>query len=147
MKNLSWIAMVALTSIIGGCSSDDRNGTSGYGDNGRIDGATVDMTAGGSFNPREVTIKAGDSILWKNSSKEIHTVSADSARALKKESVSLPSGANSFHSGEIQPGKTWRTTFSVPGTYKYVCTLHENRGMTGVVIVKPSSDAGAPSPY
>lgn len=147
MKNPCWIAMVALTAIVAGCSSDNRDGTSGYGDNGRNEGAKVELTSGGSFSPREVTVRAGESVVWKNSSKEIHTVSADPARTLKKESVSLPSGASPFHSGEIQPGKTWRTTFPVPGTYKYVCTHHENHGMTGTVIVKPSSETGAPSPY
>jgi len=42
-------------------------------------------------------------------------------------------------------GKTWRMSFTVPGTYKYVCTFHEDHGMMGTVIVKPASTE--PSPY
>jgi hypothetical protein len=36
----------------------------------------------------------------------------------------------------MQPGQTFAHTFTVPGVYRYVCTLHETAGMKGVIIVK-----------
>ena len=144
----AWTAMAALA-VFGGCSSNDDNGRSGYGDNGSRGGmreaTTVEMTSAHAYNPREITIRSGETVTWKNNSKDIHTVTADPARATRKESVSLPQGAKPFHSGEIQPGKTWRMAFTVPGTYKYVCSFHEDHGMMGTIIVKPASTE--PSPY
>ena len=148
-RHLGLIVVVALTAILGACSNNhsDRDGMSGYGDNGksaRSEGTTVEMNAT-SFSPREVTIRTGESVTWKNSSKENHTVTADPSRAAKRDDVSIPSGAKPFHSGDIAPGKTWKQTFNTPGTYKYVCLHHEDHGMMGTVTVKPSD--GSPSPY
>jgi plastocyanin len=143
----AWMAMAALA-VFGGCSNND-NGTSGYGDNGSRGGmresTTVELTSTHTFHPREVTIRSGEAVTWKNISKDVHTVTADPARASKKENVSLPPGARPFHSGEIEPGKSWKMTFSTPGTYKYLCTFHEDHGMLGTIIVKPA--ATEPSPY
>lgn len=144
------LALVALTALLGACSNnDDRNGVSQYGDNGKSGGreaATVEMTSTHAFSPREVTIRAGESVTWKNTSKDVHTVTADPTRAKKREDVTLPAGAKPFHSGDVAAGKTWRQTFTTPGTYRYLCLQHEEHGMTGTVIVKPS-DNGAPAPY
>jgi plastocyanin len=139
----SWIVMFALTSVLGGCSGDaDRNsssGAGGYRDSEKAtarEAATVEMTPSHMFSPREVTIRAGESVLWKNSSADVHTVTADASKVSDRDNVVLPPGAKGFHSGEIRPGKTWRQTFTTAGTYKYVCTLHEKDGMTGRVIVR-----------
>jgi len=35
------------------------------------------------------------------------------------------------------PPSRFRITFTAPGTYKYICSLHDNLGMTGKVIVLP----------
>jgi plastocyanin len=141
MKSFRWIAILA---VAGGCNGSNNHETADPGGGWRK-AVTVEMTPGLTFSPREITILEGDVVMWKNSSKDIHTVSADPTRALKKETVTLPPRAKPFHSGEIAPGKTWRMSFSVPGTYKYVCTLHEDHGMTGTVIVKPALDI--PTPY
>jgi len=141
----SWIAMIALTSILAGCSSDsDRqtssSGTSVYRDSEKStshEAATVEMQTH-LFSPREVTIRAGESVTWKNASNEVHTVTADPLKGSNPDSVVLPPGAKAFHSGEIRPGKSWRQTFTATGTYRYVCTLHERDGMTGTVVVRPS---------
>src|SRR5690242_321768 len=45
-------------------------------------------------------------------------------------------GAASFNSGYMQAGQSFSHTFTVPGVYRYVCTLHETAGMKGVIIVK-----------
>ena len=143
-----WIAMIALTSIIAGCSSSDadKNSSSGYRDSDKSstasshDAATVDITSSHQFSPREVTIRSGEAVLWRNQSSDIHTVTTDSTKVSSREDVTVPSGAKPFHSGEIRPGKTWRQTFTTPGTYRYVCVPHERDGMMGTVVVRPATE-------
>jgi plastocyanin len=96
---------------------------------------TVGMTAM-AFTPVKIVIKAGQKVTWKNSSQVIHNVVDDDAKAVKKSDVSLPSSVRPFHSEFLQPGQVFTRVFTVPGIYRYVCTLHEGNGMKGTVIVK-----------
>ncbi|TMI74540.1 hypothetical protein E6H11_02390, partial [Candidatus Bathyarchaeota archaeon] len=48
-------------------------------------------------------------------------------------SVSVPSGASNFDSGQMNYTATFKVTFSVDGTYNYVCSYHP--WMHGTVIV------------
>src|SRR5215469_2806777 len=68
-----------------------------------------------SFEPAQMTIKAGDTIEWQNVGNQLHHVTTDPAAALKKGDVSTPSGAKPFDSGFLKPGETFSETFSVPG--------------------------------
>ena len=98
----------------------------------------VDMT--GSllvFQPATIKVKVGQTVMWKNSSSEVHTVTADPRVAVNAKDVELPKGAKQFDSGFLNPGKTYEQTFKTPGTYRYVCTLHEAQHMIGQIIVKP----------
>lgn len=88
------------------------------------------------FLPRTIEINAGETVVWRNSSEVTHNVVADPGRAVYPVDVKLPSGVNPFGSGFLQPGQSFTHTFTVPGIYRYVCTLHETSGMKGVVIVK-----------
>jgi plastocyanin len=138
-------ALVALMATIGACGSSngDRKEMSGDDSKG---GRTVDITTMHQYSPREVTIKAGESITWKNSSNAVHTVTVDPSKVKTKENVSMPPGAKAFHSGDLAPGKTYRQTFTIAGTYRYVCLYHEDKDMIGTIIVKPS-ETGSPNPY
>jgi plastocyanin len=40
-----------------------------------------------------------------------------------------------FASKGMEEGSTFSHTFSVKGTYKYICVYHEAMGMVGTVIV------------
>jgi copper-containing nitrite reductase len=99
---------------------------------------TVGMTDMG-FVPTAITVNVGTQVVWKNSSQVIHNVVDDASKALSRIDVKLPSGARPFDSGLLQPGQSFARVFTEPGTYSYVCTLHEGSGMKGVVIVRPSS--------
>lgn len=91
-----------------------------------------------SFSPATITINAGEQVVWKNTSTYYHNVVDDAARATNRVDVSLPSGTAPFGSTLLQPGATFYHTFDRPGTYHYVCVVHENSGMKGTVIVRPS---------
>lgn len=105
-------------------------------DTGRI-AAEVTMTDRLLFAPDTVTIEAGSAVRWTNTSVLPHTVTADPAKAADAGNVQLPAGARPFDSGDMATGDAFVHTFTVPGTYRYVCIPHELAAMVGVVIVKP----------
>lgn len=92
-----------------------------------------------SFIPATITINAGEQVVWKNTSTYYHNVVDDPGRAINRVDVSFPSDATAFGSALLQPGGTFYHTFDKPGTYHYVCTVHETGGMRGTVIVRPGS--------
>ena len=89
-----------------------------------------------SFQPVRMTIKAGDTVEWKNVGSQLHHVTTDPSAALKKGDVTNPPGAKPFDSGFLKPGETFKETFSVPGVYRYTCAVHEAKGMNGEVVVQ-----------
>ena len=89
-----------------------------------------------SFEPVRTTIRAGQTVEWKNVGNQLHHVTNDSSAALKKNDVSNPPGAKPFDSGFLKPGETFSQTFSVPGIYRYTCAVHEAKGMNGEVVVQ-----------
>jgi plastocyanin len=89
-----------------------------------------------NFQPKKVTISAGQTVEWINTAGDPHTISLEPDKALIPADVALPKDAQPFDSGTISAGMTFSHTFKRPGTYRYFCTLHEGNGMVGEVIVK-----------
>ncbi|MBX6365954.1 MAG: cupredoxin family copper-binding protein [Gemmatimonadetes bacterium] len=83
---------------------------------GAVSRATISNLA---FGPARLQVAAGTTIVWTNRDPVPHSVTADDG---------------SFDSGVIEPGKTWRHTFTRPGTYNFHCTPHPF--MKGVVVVR-----------
>jgi len=99
-----------------------------------------------AFKPETLTVETGTTVVWRNTSKQGHTVTAYEE--------SLPEGAAFFASGEydseaaardawagsaggrLAAGDTFEHTFDVPGTYPYFCIPHEQAGMAGTVEVE-----------
>jgi len=88
------------------------------------------------FDPMSVTIQKGDTVEWVNNAQSLHSVTTNSAVAQDPKDVSLPAGAKPFDSGFMPPGAKWSYTFTVPGTYQYLCLPHEKDKMIGTVVVK-----------
>jgi len=88
------------------------------------------------FEPKVVTIKAGQTVVWNNKSVLKHTVTADPRKAANLAHVLLPDGAEPFDSDLIMPLDTYQRTFTVPGQYRYFCIPHEATNMVGEVIVE-----------
>lgn len=77
----------------------------------------VDIT-GFAFAPARLTVPAGTTVTWSNRDEEPHTVVADDG---------------SFHSPGMGTGNTYTYTFTAPGTFDYVCSIHPF--MHGTVVV------------
>jgi plastocyanin len=88
------------------------------------------------FVPLTVTIDKGDTVEWINNAASLHSVTTNPAVAQDPKDVSAPAGAKPFDSGFMTPGAKWSYTFTVPGTYKYLCLPHEKDHMVGIVVVK-----------
>jgi plastocyanin len=102
-------------------------------------GATVEVAMKQSpkmlFVPGIANIKSGDTLHWTNTYSTTHTVTFDPAKGATPASVVLPAGVAPFDSGNIEEDGSFSHTFTVKGTYKYVCIYHEAMGMVGTVIV------------
>lgn len=129
---LTLLVAVLVAGTVAACFSDATDPD----DNGGTPAATVEMTDELVFDAREVTIQVGETVEWRNTGTFAHTVTADPELAADPDNVQLPDGAETFDSGEIGAGQTYRRTFTVPGRYDYVCLPHEASNMFGTVIVQ-----------
>jgi len=67
-----------------------------------------------NFVPVNVTLAKGGTVKWTNNDPTPHTVT----------STSVPSGAQSFDSKNMVQGSIFTYTFTVGGTYQYICAYH-----------------------
>ena len=89
----------------------------------------------GVFVPATVNIKVGDTVKWTNPAVITHTVTFDPAQAATATNVALPAGVAPFGSDNMEEDASFSHTFTVKGTYKYICKMHEAMGMVGTVVV------------
>ena len=73
-----------------------------------------------AFSPGDITVRTGTTVTWTNNDQEAHTVTATD---------------HSFSSPPLSPGDNYHFTFTKPGTYHYLCTIHPF--MTATVVVTP----------
>ncbi|MEU2773872.1 plastocyanin/azurin family copper-binding protein [Streptomyces sp. NPDC007162] len=64
-----------------------------------------------AFSPAELKVKAGTKVTWTNQDADAHTV------------TSAGSGGP-LHSAALATHATYSFTFTKPGTYAYLCTIH-----------------------
>jgi len=62
-----------------------------------------------AFTPANLTVKVGETVTWTNKDEEPHTVVAND---------------NSFHSPGMDANATYSFTFTTPGTFDYICSIH-----------------------
>ncbi len=109
--------LMVLMLFLAACSSGSGAGTvPGTGSK------TIEI-ANTAFNPQQVTIPVGTTVIWTNKDSMAHTVTADD---------------KSFDSGNLNPGDSYQFTFKTAGTYPYYCKYHggpKGVGMSGVITV------------
>ena len=72
-----------------------------------------------AFEPKELTIDAGQTVRFDNQGEQIHNVRGQG-----------------FFSEALTAGESYAHRFAKPGRYPYLCTLHPTM-MRGVIAVKP----------
>ncbi len=126
---LTTAAVVPL--VLGGCSKKDEPAATGGG-GGNAGGATstaavnqgITITINNfAFEPQDAQAKVGQIVTWKNEQLANHTVTED-----------VPAEQRNMKSDKIGQGQTYQISFSKPGTYKYICSVHPDK-MKGTVTV------------
>ncbi len=119
------LALAALAVLVtsAACSS----GGSAPESPGELPPGTVVIT-GMQFQPAEITVHAGDTVTWRfrDSGVPHDVTSTDADGSIAAQPV--------LDSGQKKTGE-YTHTFTEPGRYTYICTLHPD--MKGVVIVEP----------
>jgi len=103
----------------------------------------VAMTDDLKFEPQEVQISAGETVVWETTGSVAHSATAYEA--------DLPENASYFASGDFETeaaareaypsggsvatGETYSHTFETVGEFPYFCIPHES-GMQGIVVVE-----------
>lgn len=72
------------------------------------------------FTPPQISIRAGDSVLWRNQEKRT------------SHSVVFPAEGG-LESERLFPGESWQRRFDQPGRYEYQCGPHPE--MKGLILV------------
>ena len=123
--------------------------------------ATFAIVTGGSLSneavqvlqyyPQSITIDAGDTVQWTFPSGEPHTVTllgpVTMPPAPNTPAAQAPAGSSAYDgsayvsSGFQLLGKSYALTFPKPGTYAFICLIHQ--GMKGTIVVQA---AGTPYP-
>jgi len=131
----------AAAAFLAACGASSGGGTATAGEptpaasastGGGTGGTTIRMVDGNAFDPPHLTVRSGDTVTWQNASSSIHTATCDPDNPLGVEHT-LPEGAETFNSGNVNPGESFEHTFETPGDYAYSCMLH--RPMVGHVTV------------
>jgi len=81
-----------------------------------------------AFAPAALTVHVGDVVTWTNTDKAPHD-------------VTTTSGPVSIHSAMLMTGQSWQYTFTTPGTYSYICSIHPDMHASVVVKAAPSTPA------
>jgi amicyanin len=81
-------------------------------------GGTAVSISDFKFNPPTLTVPVGTTVTWTNKDEEPHTIAAKDG---------------SFHSPGMDTNGTYSFTFSTPGSYDYICSIHPF--MNGTVVV------------
>src|SRR5690349_15430811 len=79
------------------------------------------------YRPMALSIEQGETVTWTNQDTAAHD-------------VTVVAGPTSFHSPMLAQGASWSHTFTTPGSYSYICSVHPDMRATISVA------AAAPSP-
>ncbi|MGM0592403.1 MAG: plastocyanin/azurin family copper-binding protein [Halobacteriota archaeon] len=89
------------------------------------------------FQPADLAIEPNTTVVWEWNGTADHNVNP---------SDDQPEGANWEGHTELQSEGTYEHTFTVEGTYDYVCDPHVGVGMTGSIEVAEGAGGGAEGP-
>jgi plastocyanin len=142
MRRRAFLATLGASTAVAGCLGTGSTGGAGDYD--------VGMSVS-RFKPAEFTVPVGTTVVWRNTSKSTHTVTAY-ADGIPEDATYFASG--DFDSeeaareawrqdsgGGITQGRTFEHTFRTPGSHNYVCIPHEPNGMVGTVAVTDDATA------
>lgn len=111
------LALTGVLAAASACSSSKPHGKT----------STSSSAGGGSnvtvknfgFDPAQLTVTIGTTVTWTFDDQALHNATADNG---------------TFKSPSLNNGKSFKYAFTKPGTYTYICTIHQY--MHGTITVK-----------
>jgi plastocyanin len=104
-----------------GSSGSSASQTTPPGSGSSTSSSTPTVTIKGfAFNPSSLTVKVGTKVTFVNEDSVTHTATS--------------SGNAPIDSGDLTKGQSYTVTFTKPGTYSYICTIHQY--MKGSIVVQ-----------
>ncbi|NGY61938.1 cupredoxin family copper-binding protein [Lentzea sp. NEAU-D13] len=79
------------------------------------------------YQPASMTVRVGDVVTWTNQDQAPHDVAA-----------------GTFRSPMLSTGQSWSYTFTQPGTFDYVCSIHPD--MRARIVVQPAEPVAPQHP-
>lgn len=118
---------LATGSLLAGCTGLDARSD---------ERVTVQMQGQLRLEPNAISVAPGTTVVFENVSNSRHALTTDASLAQEGQQVVVPEGADPWDSGELTAGQTFTYEFNQAGAYIYVCRLHPDAQMTGVVTVE-----------
>jgi plastocyanin len=120
------VGLVAVLAL-GGCGKDDKGDKGAKAQGGAESSAPLSGDApvkivNFEFKPQKVVVKPGTKVTWTNDDTTIHDIKDTSPLATPV-------------SNDLAKGDTFSITYGQPGSYSYICGIHQY--MTGTVEVVP----------
>lgn len=78
------------------------------------------------FDPQNITISPGDTIVWTNNGTMIHTSTSGTGC----------DADGTWNSGNLNPGQSYSYIFTTEGSFDYFCIPHCAMGMVGKVTIE-----------
>ncbi len=100
--------LLAAAVVVSGCTQQQNVAT--------LSGGNAITIKDYSFNPSQLSVKAGTTVTWTNMDAASHSIRSDT-----------------FSSDVLGTGGTFGYTFTAAGTYSYHCGVHPY--MTGTIVV------------
>ena len=117
LRRLAASAAVLGLLAAGACGGDDGSEGASSAESATGSGDAVAI-ADFNYEPAELEVAAGTTVTFTNEDGFAHTVTAKD---------------KTFDSGNLDEGATFEHTFDEPGTFAYLCAIHNS--MTGTVTV------------
>jgi plastocyanin len=131
MTKLLALMLAGLALSLAACGGDDDNGGASTSDQpadtgGAASGGAQVSLKNIQFDPKDISVKPGETITFTNDESIPHDVHKQSGPG-----GDFSSGAD----GGMQQGDTFKLKLDRPGKYDYVCHVHAP-GMAGTITVK-----------
>jgi plastocyanin len=124
MTRHRWLILCSLIVVTsgacGGGSGDKKEQGAKTANSGTVSGEPAIQIQLFQFKPPSLTVKAGTRVTWRNEDTAVHSIKDTSPLATPV-------------SPDLGKGATFSITYGEPGSYSYICGIHQY--MTGSVTV------------
>jgi len=94
----------------------------------------VIITDGARFAPAALSVRAGEQIVWRNRSPDRHSIVVEPVSDETTQRLA-PMSVEDLRSGDLYHSEQWSLRFEHPGSYRFICAIHQDEDMVGALTV------------